>query len=404
MIKRRVNFPLYLQTLVGMALGVGVGLVFPHVGARLGEVSQYIVTAIKWVAMPLLFFVILESVLSSEIKGKGILAMLGICAVNGICAIVIGLTLSNLFKPGQYLPLHAQTDAGHLRGEALFTELSRALSTNPKADILSGTTLAIALAVGVGLFFLLLRLMIRQDSLFVGLRKSVKWILGIHFWVIEFIVQFVPVAVFCSVAKVVGAHGFSLAKGLGIYFLSCGVGMLLHVLFVYQSWIRWVARIPLKIFWREAKEPMVYAFGVNSSLATLPVTLKSLKDLGVSDSASRLGACVGTNLNNDGILLYEVVASLFLVQAYGVDLHLAGQLLLCVLCVIATIGVAGVPEAGIISLTLILAVLGLPSECLPLLLTVDWVLARLRSVVNVLGDMTVSIGIDRLTYRLRNQE
>lgn len=397
MLTRRVRIPLYLQTLIAMVLGVLLGNFLPHKAALLGEVSGYIIKAIKWIAMPLLFFVILESVLSSQIKGKGILAMLAICAFNGLCAIAIGLTLSNTFKPGQYLPLHSKTGVGNVNSSILFKELGHTVAATPVSEILSGTTLAIVLAIGIGLLILILRMFVVADAQFNGLRRFVKWILGIHFKAIEFIVQFVPVAVFCSVAKVVGTHGFSLAKGLGIYFISCSIGMLLHVLIVYQSWIKWVAKIPLKLFWKEAKEPMVYAFGVNSSLATLPATLISLKSLGVSDSASRLGACVGTNLNNDGILLYEVVASLFLIQAYGMNIHLPEQVLVSIVCVLATVGVAGVPEAGIISLTLVLSVLGLPTECLPLLLTVDWVLARFRSVVNVLGDMTVSIGIDSLT-------
>lgn len=396
MLAHRVKVPLYLQTLIAMLLGLALGKLFPEQAVKLGDVSTYIIAVIKWIAMPLLFFVILESVLSSQIKGSGIVVMFGICLLNGLCAIAIGLTLSNVFSPGEYMPLHAETTA--FKNLHLFSGLNQAFSTNPKASIFSGTTLAIFLAIGVGIFFLVLRFLF-QDAHFERLRNGVKWILGIHFRLIEWIVKLVPLAVFCSVAKVVGAHGFSMAKGLGIYFLSCGLGMLLHVALVYQAWVLWVAKIPFKLFWREAKEPMVYAFGVNSSLATLPVTLQALRNLKVSNSASRLGACVGTNLNNDGILLYEVVASLFLVQAYGMHLTLPGQLLLCVLCVIATIGVAGVPEAGIISLTIVLAVIGLPNESLPLLLTVDWVLARMRSVVNVLGDMSVSIGIDRLSDR-----
>lgn len=397
-----IKIPLYLQTLLAMVLGAFLGILLPHFAAQLGDVSSWIVTLIKWVAMPLLFFVILESVLSSEIQGRGIFSMFVICLVNGTCAVTIGLCLSNVFKPGSYLPLHDKLEGSTLKGSLLLSELGTAMSHDPKASILSGTTLAIVLAVGVGLCFLVLRFFLKPTS-FDGLRSFVKWVLQGHFFVIEQIVKLVPIAVFCSVAKVVGAHGFSMAHGISIYFVSCALGMLLHVLLVYQVWIRWVAEIPLKLFWKEAKEPMVYAFGVNSSLATLPVTLKSLKKLRVSDSASRLGACVGTNLNNDGILLYEVVASLFLVQAYGIEIGIPNQLLLSMVCVSATIGVAGVPEAGIISLTLVLAVLGLPTESLPLLLTVDWVLARLRSVVNVLGDMTVSIGIDCLTAPSRTR-
>jgi DAACS family dicarboxylate/amino acid:cation (Na+ or H+) symporter len=141
----------------------------------------------------------------------------------------------------------------------------------------------------------------------------------------------------------------------------------------------------------------VYALGTNSSLATLPLTLEALDRLNVPKAASRLGACVGTNLNNDGIILYEAMAVLFVAQAYGIDLSLGEQLAAALMSLAAAIGVAGVPEAGVISLSLVLTAVGLPLEIVPLLLTVDWIIARMRSATNVLSDMTVSIGIAALT-------
>src|SRR5262249_40611991 len=132
----------------------------------------------------------------------------------------------------------------------------------------------------------------------------------------------------------------------------------------------------------------------NSSLATLPLTLSALDRLGVSRSSSALGACVGTNFNNDGIILYEGMAVLFVAQAHGLNLDLGHQLIAAASCLIAAIGVAGVPEAGRVSLALVLTTVGLPLEILPLLLTVDWIVGRARSVNNVLADMVLSILVD----------
>jgi Na+/H+-dicarboxylate symporter len=172
-------------------------------------------------------------------------------------------------------------------------------------------------------------------------------------------------------------------------------GLVLHVAVTYQLWIVLLTRIPLRRFWAEAREPVTTALGANSSLATLPVTLRALDRLGVPRSASALGACVGTNFNNDGIILYEGMAVLFVAQASGLDLSLAQQLHVALLCMIAAMGVAGVPEAGFVSLALVLNTVGLPLEILPLLLTVDWIIARGRSAVNVLSDMLLSILIAR---------
>jgi DAACS family dicarboxylate/amino acid:cation (Na+ or H+) symporter len=154
--------------------------------------------------------------------------------------------------------------------------------------------------------------------------------------------------------------------------------------------------VPLREFVRVAHAPIVHAFGTNSSLATLPLTLQALDSLGVRKSSSRLGACIGTNFNNDGILLYEALAVLFVAQAFGIDLTLGQQVFAACISLLAAIGVAGVPEAGVVSLSLVLVAVGLPVEIVPLLLTVDWIVARVRSVTNVLSDMTISLAVDAL--------
>jgi Na+/H+-dicarboxylate symporter len=208
-------------------------------------------------------------------------------------------------------------------------------------------------------------------------------------------IALIPFAVFGVVAKAVGEHGHAPLKGLAVYVLVGVGGLVLHIAVTYQLQLKLFTRIKLRDFWSAAREPVAYAMGANSSLATLPLTLRALDRLGVSRSSSALGACVGTNFNNDGIILYEGMAVLFVSQALGLDLTLGQQLLAAGACMMAAMGVAGVPEAGFISLALVLNTLGLPLELLPLLLTVDWIISRWRSVTNVLSDMLLSILIDR---------
>jgi DAACS family dicarboxylate/amino acid:cation (Na+ or H+) symporter len=212
--------------------------------------------------------------------------------------------------------------------------------------------------------------------------------------ILGWITRLIPLAVFGVVCKAVGENGYAPLRGLGVYVAVGLLGLGLHVLIVYHAWLYFVLRIPLRRFWKEAREPVVYALGANSSLATLPVTLRALDRLGVSRGASALGACVGTNLNNDGIILYEGMALLFVAQASGIHLSIVEQLLAAAVCMFAAMGVAGVPEAGFISLALVLNTLHLPVEILPLLLSVDWIIARARSVTNVLSDMLLSLIVD----------
>lgn len=396
--------PLAMLTFLAMLLGIGIGWVAGTHLLFLGVFSSGIVTMIKWLSLPLIFLAILDGFLKAEFQGRGFLALLAIALLNSTLAVSIALILSNVFVPGKYLPAGF---SGELKGsshEHWWSDFARQFSWESGLRLLTGTTLVIVLALVFGSLILVLRRFKKSPAIDEALSSASRLTTrGLHyiFTALDWIVLLLPLAVFCSVVKAVGAHGFSIARGLAAYFLACATGMLLHVLVVYCSWIRWAGRISLRTFWNAAMEPALYAFGINSSLATLPMTLKALDQLKVSPSSARLSACVGTNFNNDGILLYEVVAALFIAQACGLELSLPAQGWIAIISVIACIGVAGIPEAGIISLSLVLSSVGLPTESLAFLLTVDWVLARLRSFTNVLGDITVGVGIDRLTSQGR---
>jgi Na+/H+-dicarboxylate symporter len=218
---------------------------------------------------------------------------------------------------------------------------------------------------------------------------------------LAWVILLVPIAVFAVVAKTVGQNGFRPFLGLAVYLGVGLLGLLIQVSVVYQTWLRRVAKLPLREFWAGAREAVIYAMGTGSSLATLPVTLKCLDRMGVSPQSARMAACVGTNQNNDGILLYEAMAVLFVAQACGIQLTFAEQLVAAASCVIAGIGISGIPEAGLISLLLVLKTVGqIPDAAVvafvPLLLTVDWVLGRGRAMTNVISDMLVAVLLDRL--------
>lgn len=140
----------------------------------------------------------------------------------------------------------------------------------------------------------------------------------------------------------------------------------------------------------------------------MPVTLRCLRTIGVSDSSARIAVCAGTNLNNDGITLYEAMAALFLAQALGYGLGAGQQAIIVLSALMAAIGVAGIPEAGLIILPLVLSASGLPetivAAAIPLIAPVDWILARLRSGVNVLADMLVAILLDAWEGRGSDRE
>jgi len=398
----RLRFPLYLQILAAMALGLLVGSVAGKQASGLGELGRIVVQLIKAAATPLLFLAIVNAILKTEIQGRSAGRMFFWAFLNAAIALSIGLLISNVITPGHSLVGIGRIDAKAAAAYAdkeidLLATLERFVPTSlvtPFAENLVLSIILIAVLLGFGLRRARAEQRAAGIHAFKAVEEAAETMLRVMEIVLGWIIRLIPLAVFGVVAKAIGEHGWAPLQGLAAYVAVGLGGLALHILITYQAWLVFVVRMPLRTFWREAREPVITAAGVNSSLATLPVTLRALDRLGVSRSSSALGACVGTNFNNDGIILYEGMAVLFVAQASGLDLSLGQQLVAAAACMVAAMGVAGVPEAGFVSLALVLNTVGLPIELLPLLLTVDWIIARARSVANVLSDMMLSILID----------
>jgi Na+/H+-dicarboxylate symporter len=188
-------------------------------------------------------------------------------------------------------------------------------------------------------------------------------------------------------------------RHLWLFLVVILAGLLIHA-FLYYPLAAWlVGRKGPREYLGKGADAALTGLSTNSSLATVPVTLRCLRDMGVGESSARVSSCIGTNLNNDGILLYEAMATIFLCQAFGYELSFSHQMTIVLASIMAGVGIAGVPEAGLIVLPLVLAAAGLPevavAAAIPLIVPVDWILARVRSVVNVLSDMLVAILLDR---------
>ena len=393
---RRV--PLSLQITIGMAVGLALG---PALGARaapLGELGKLVIQLIKAVATPLLFLAIVDAILKTRVRGRQGAFMLAFAAGSSCIALAIGLVISNVFHPGRLLDLHglSRPTGGALTDKKI--EIVKTIAGYVPANLLQPfiDNLVLSVVLLALLFGFAARALRARDVARVTVVEDLVTSLhGVSEIVLGWVVRLVPLAVFGVVAKTVGEYGFAPLKGLGAYLGAGLLGMALQIVVVYQLFLAIGARMPLRRFWAAAREPVAYAMGAGSSLATLPITLGALDRLGVSRTSSALGACVGTNFNNDGIILYEGMAVLFVAQAHGIELGLGQQLVAAGSCLVAAMGGAGVPEAGLVSLALVLNTVGLPLELLPLLLTVDWIVGRARSVTNALSDMVLSIMIDR---------
>jgi DAACS family dicarboxylate/amino acid:cation (Na+ or H+) symporter len=402
----RRRFPLYGRILVAIAAGALVGLLAGSRAAPLGEAGKIVITLIKAFAAPLLFFAILDAFLRTNFQGRSAGRMVAVSLTNAAIALAIGLLLSNILRPGEASESLQRVVAGAgAAAPAQKLDFSRILSglvPTSLAEPFVGNTILTIVVVAVLIGAALRTVKHRGEETAAGiahLEEVVATLLKVFEVILFWIIALVPFAVFGVVAQIVGQHGFAPFAGLLPYVGVALAGLAIQVFVVYQAWLVLVARMPLPRFWRAARDPVTYALGASSSLATLPVTLKSLDRLGVSPASSRLAACVGTNLNNDGILLYEAFAVLFVAQVYGISLSFPQQILAALACAVAGIGISGIPDAGLISLALVLGTVGLPVELVPLLLTVDWLLSRARAMTNVTSDMVVAVVLDRFEER-----
>jgi Na+/H+-dicarboxylate symporter len=401
------SVPIYLQILVAALLGGLVGFVIGPAVAPIGQLGNLLLQLIKMLAGPLIFLAVLDAVLRTEMNWLHARRFGLLLVVNAAASLGIALLVANILRPGQWMTALGGATSGEganlLDAQALsFEKIVKNLL--PASVLEPLTTNSIT---GIVLVSLILGVAIRvvgQEREQAKPAQALSDYVHVFFKAAEkvlgWIIRWVPLAVFAVIAKTVGEKGLQPLLGLAAYTVAVIVALLLQVLVVYQLWLKWAGRQKLGDFWRKARDPVAYALGASSSLATLPVTLKTLdQEFKVGKVSSRMVACVGTNLNNDGILLYEALAVLIVAQAYGMELSLTQQLLAAGVCWIAAIGIGGIPDAGLISLSIVLTTVGLPLEMLPLLLAVDWILSRARATTNVISDLTGSIVLDRWDRR-----
>ena len=417
---RRFRFPMVARIITGIALGIVTGEILGLKAEPLSQIGLVILEMIKGLAGPLLLFAVLDAFLRTRVQARSAGLMVMISLTNAAIAIAIGLTLSNMIHPGRYFLLSEMPTSSVARAE--YDKTIRAVPPGRTIDFVKDlvgflptsllrpivenaiiTIVILAVVGGLALRRVKNEQIERGETGYRAIEDGISSVYRAIEIILGWAVSLIPLAVFGVVASTVGRFGFKPFQGLLIYVAVGVIGLAIQVLVVYQGWLIFVARWPLRRFWAGAKEAVATAAGTGSSLASLPVTLRSLDQMGVSPQSARLAACVGTNLNNDGIVLYEAMAVLFVAQAIGVNLSVGQQILVAASCVIAGIGISGVPDAGLISLLIVLKTVNLPAEqvntVVPFLLSVDWVLGRCRSTTNVLSDMLVAILLDRFANK-----
>jgi Na+/H+-dicarboxylate symporter len=209
---------------------------------------------------------------------------------------------------------------------------------------------------------------------------------------VHVVMKLAPLGVLALIAAVVGQFGTDILVSLLSYSAVVAAGLIIHVVIVYSAAIKIFSPLKVRDFFRGVRPAQLIAFSTSSSSATLPVTMECAEDnLGVSDEVSSFVLPLGATINMDGTALYQGVAAVFIAQVYGIGLTFTDQVTIVLMATLASIGAAGVPGVGIITLAMVLEQIGVPLEGIALILGVDRVLDMMRSAVNVTGDASAAV-------------
>jgi Na+/H+-dicarboxylate symporter len=411
---------LHWQIIIGLILGVLFGI--------LAAVNQWadftqdwiapfgtiFVNLLRLIAVPLVMASLISGIASlhdlhqlSRMGGKTI----AIYLMTTVAAICIGLVLVNTLKPGESLPADVAADLQgtyeqQLEQRADDVQFARERGPlQPVVDIVPRNIIGAAgsnrnmLQVVFFALFLGIGLVLVRNENTEHVLRFFQGLNDVIIRMVDVIMLYAPIGVFALMADTITSIAgdsltsvLELLRTLGFYGLVVTLGLVLHVVLVYGSMIHFISPVTLRKFYRGISPAQLLAFSTSSSAATLPVTMECVEEnLGVKKEVASFVLPLGATINLDGTALYQCVAAVFIAQALGMQLDFAAQLTIILTALLASIGAAPVPGAGLIMLVIILEAIGVPSAGVALILGVDRLLDMFRTATNVTGDATVTL-------------
>jgi proton glutamate symport protein len=386
------------QVLIAMLFAVVLAAVLPadasiggvRVVAACNFIGALFVNALKMLVVPLVASSLVVGV--GQFAGQGgigrLFGKLFACiGATSLVAALIGLGLVNLVEPGQVasaIPPIATTSA---RAAPAAADAAQLLLSIIPANILQAMSADQLLAV---VFFALLfgfcaaRLPQTEHQ---AVMNGARAIFAVMLHMARLVLKFAPLAVLCLLLGTLITNGVGALRQLGLYMMTVLAGLLLHAAVVMPLFLAIVVRVSPWRFFRAVLEALLTAFSTASSKASLPASFDALESrVGISSRVVRFALPLSATMNMNGTALYECVAAIFIAQFFGIELGLSAQLSIVAIALLTTLGNSGVPGGGVIGLTVVLGVAGLPAEGLAMVLAVDRVLDMARTAVNVWGD------------------
>ncbi|MEG0342393.1 MAG: dicarboxylate/amino acid:cation symporter [Acinetobacter sp.] len=405
------------QILIAAILGVAFGFLlnqfpqtafFDHSIYGLSILSSIFIGLLKMLLVPLIFSSIVVGV--SNLQSGGQLSRtwkitLLCCVTTTTLALILGIGAAHLFGVGQGVDIAMFQDAMNehqtpdtLTPSAFFTNFIQNTLINPFKAFSDGNVLAVvvfALMLGVAL--------VKGGERFNSIKKLSTQFFEVMMVLVGWVMKLAPIGIFALLAKLVSTEDISILSRLA-EFAAVVTGTTIFHGAVVLPLLLWIfGKMSPITFFKGTRTALITAFATSSSSATMPLSMKCAQEnLGVRPQVAGFVIPLGTQLNMDGTALYEAAAALFIANLMGLDLSIGQQLIVCLTAMIASLGAPGIPSAGMVTMIMVLQSVGLPAEAIAILLPIDRLLDTVRTVVNVQGDMMISVVVDRHTRNVVN--
>ena len=365
------------------------GLSYYLIDGLFDTVGQIFVRSLKLMVVPLVFVSLLcgTASLGNDAKmGRLASKSIGLYMLTTGVAISLALFIALLIQPGLGIDLAVASEFSAKDAPPLKTTLINIFPSNPVAAMADGQILQVIV------FAILMGIAIahcgksgeRVAAFFDDLNSVIMRM-------VMLLMQLAPIGIFCLIAKLFAGLGIGVIVSLGAYFFAVVLALLLHCFGTYSLLLRAMTGLSPRRFFVNMRAPIAFAFSTASSGATMPVTLRAVTDnVGVDNSVASFTVPLGATINMDGTAIMQGVATVFIAQAYNIDLGLEAYLMVILTATLASIGTAAVPGVGLVMLVMVLNQVGLPVEGIGLIIGVDRLLDMCRTAVNVAGDGAVS--------------
>ena len=402
------------QILLGAGVGIVLGLSLHHFGVETqsSRLALYLcdilgsifVNLLKMILIPLVFASISVGIANLRVHaqmGKVWKLTLVYFLTTTALAVLLGLTLVNIFKPGQGLKLSMFQDtmASFSTKSLTLPEFIKTFVTNLFVNPISAMASGDVLATVIFAMFLGIALVVSGEKA-KGLIHLLNEFFDLIMLMVGWIMRIAPFGIMGLLAKLIATQNVSLLATLAKFIAVVMGGTLFHGVIVLPGILYIFTRRNLAQFFNGARDAFVTAFSTSSSSATLPVTMRCVKEnLKVDKDIAGFVLPLGATVNMDGTALYEATAAIFVANLAGIELNLMQQIVVFFMAILASIGAPGIPSAGMVTMIMVLQSVGLPVEAIAILLPIDRPLDAVRTMVNVEGDMVGSVLVDHFVHK-----